>query len=491
MNSIKQFVVLTAAALALALAGCDSSSNSNSSTPPVAVPPATVTDVVSVGVISGFGSVIVGGVEYNTDASTVVMDDAPGILADLKIGMVVSIHGTVDDNSGAATASDIKFVDDADGIITSIDRLNNSFVILGRTVLVDELTVFDNATFTTLAVGNVVQVSGLWRSQERIQATHIERKANSYTAGMDIEVKGVINSLNTALKQFSIGTQLCDYSSAMLELGGATLSDGLYVEVASTTALSNGDLILDRIRARDQDQDRDRLCDSDCDFELEGYITRFVSPTDFDIDGYPVSTTDATNYVNGSVDELALDARVAAEGTLDANDILMADTIVFRHAALVQIEADIESIDATSSSVTLLGINVATNEFTVFRDGSGMTMREFGLDDLAVGDRIEIRAYMDGSTLVATRLDRDDADDTVTLKALVETVSQPTLTLLGITVVSDQNTVFRNLGQDVTDADSFFAAVMMDSVVKAEGTYNGSSILASQLYLRDCDNSCL
>jgi hypothetical protein len=277
----------------------------------------------------------------------------------------------------------------------------------------------------------------------------------------------------------------------MLELGGATLADGLYVEVTSTSALSNGDLILDRIQSRDRDQDRDRLCDSDCDFELEGYVTRFVSPTDFDVDGYPVSTTDATAYVNGTVADLVLDARVAVEGSLDANDILVADTVVFRLAALVQIEADVEAIDSGNGSITLLGINVATDESTIFRDDSDIDIREFGLADLAVGDRVEVRAYMDASTLVATRLERDDADDTVTLKANVGAVSQPTLILLGITVTSDQNTVFQNLAQEITDADSFFAAVTTDSIVKAEGSYDGASILASQLYLRDCENSCL
>ena len=492
MNNTKLITALVSAVLALTLAGCGGSSTNS---PPTVAPPPTTTDVVSVGTISGFGSVITNGVHYDTSSCTVTLDGAPATLSQLRVGMVVSIQGTVNDASGAASASQIQFVDDAEGMITSMDRASNRFVVLGRTVLVDELTIFDNATFDTLGVGNMVQVSGLLRSQERIQATHIERKANMYAAGMENQVKGEINSLDTSLQRFNIGTQSCDYSAAMLELGGETLADGLYVEVASNSALMNGIMLVDRIqtrdRNRDRDQNRDRLCDSGCVFDLEGYVTRFNSPTDFDVDGIAVSTTDSTVYINGTVDNLVIDANVGVAGTLDASGILVADTIVFRIPSLVQIEADVESIDADNASIVLLGVTVANNEFTMFRDNSDIDVREFGLDDLAVGDRVEIRGHMDGETLVAAVLERDDADDSVTLKALVETAAQPNLTMLGTMVTSNQDTVFHNEANEIIDADSFFALVTTDSVVKAEGAYDGSSILASTLFLRDCDENCL
>ena len=488
MIHTKQTTALIAAVLALTFVGCDSSSSDTPAT--VALSP-TTTDVVSVGTISGFGSVIANGVQYDTSSCAVTVDDAPATVSDLRVGMVVSIHGAIDNASGAASASNIRFVDDAEGVITSINAVNNSFVVLGRTVQVDEQTVFDDCTFDTLAVGNVVQVSGLWRSEERVQATHIDRKANAHAAGMEIQVKGEINGLNTALQRFNIGEQTCDYSAAMLELGGEALENGLYVQASSNSSLVNGVFLLDRIQARDRNQDRDRLCDSECDFSLEGYVTRFESPTDFDVDGFAVSTTDSTVYVHGFVENLMIDARVAVEGTLDANNVLVADTIVFRHTSFVQIDSDVESIDANSASLVLLGVTVVADEFTAFRDDSDINIREFGLDDIAVGDRVEVRGYMDGDRLVATMMERDDADDDVTLKALVDAVAQPTLTLLGITVTSDQDTVFQNQSMDIIDADTFYALVTTDNVVKAIGSYDGSSILASTLYLRDCDQNCL
>ena len=471
---------------ALLVVGC---SDSDSSIPPVVVPPATTSDVVTVGTISGFGSVISHGIEFNTDSASVVMDGQPANLSDLRIGMMVTIRGTVNDETGAAVASAIHFADDVEGPITSINTVNSTFVVLGRTVFFDELTVFDNALFNNLAAGNMVQVSGQWRSQERIQATHIERKANAYAAGMEMEVKGEVNGLNIGTQHFNIGTQPCDYSAAMLELGGADLVDGLYVEVSSTSPISNGDLILDRIQARDQDRDRDQLCDSDCDFDLDGYVTMFVSPTEFEVDGAPVSTTAATTYVNGTVATLALDVRLAVSGTLDDAGVLIADRIVFHLPSLIEIEADVEAIG--NATVTVLGVAVSTNEDTIFRDHGSVLVREFGLDDLAIGDRIEVRAYLDGNTVVATKLERDDADDGVTLKAPVDAVARPSLTMLGVTVTSDPDTVFQNAVMEIVDADEFFLIVVPDSLVKAEGSYDGTLILADELFLRECEDNCM
>ena len=59
----------------------------------------------------------------------------------------------------------------------------------------------------------------------------------------------------------------------------------------------------------------------------------------------------------------------------------------------------------------------------------------------------------------------------------------------GVTV--DAETVFQTADVQAVDADTFFGIVATDSLVKAEGTYNGTSILADKLFLRVCQNSCL
>ena len=473
--------------VAMALAAC-SDSDSFVASPPAA----STTDVVTIGPITGFGSVVAHGVRYDTSSTTVLVNGQPGSLSSLRVGMMVSIKGTVDDRTGVARAGEIRFAADLTGPVTSVDRDNGTFVMLGRTVVVDELTFADGDSLDALAMGHVVQVSGQYRSQDRIQATHVRRLANAYQAGMQMQIRGEIADLDEGNLRFRIGAQDCDYSGSALELGGADLANGLFVEVTSTVPVANGDMILDRIQARDRDRDRDRLCDSDCDFEIEGYVTAFVSATEFEVDGQPVTTTGSTVYVNGAVDTIALDVKLAVDGTVDADGVLIADRIVFRLPSLVEIDADIEAIDTAAGSVTVLGIVVQTDAMTMFRDHSAADVIDFGLEDLVVGDRAEIRACIDGDAVVATRLERDDADDGVTLMAPVDSVDRPSLTLLGVVSTSDQETVFHNTAKEVIDADAFFGLVEPGSLVRNEGAWSGSAILADKMYLRVCsDNSCL
>ena len=259
-----------------------------------AIQPLSTTEVVASGTVTGFGSVIANGIRFNTDAATVTMNGAPGNLSDLRVGMVVSIRGTVNDATGAAVASQIMFSHDAEGPVRNINTFQNRFVVLGQTVMLDELTVFEDMSPQDMADGNMVRVSGQWRSQERIQATHVHRIADAYAPGMMMKVKGEVSQLNTATQRFNIGTQSCDYSAASLELGDAGLANGLYVEVSSSSPMSSGDMLVDRVQARDRDRDRDQLCDRDCDFEIEGYVTSFTSATEFEVDGQPVTTTETT-----------------------------------------------------------------------------------------------------------------------------------------------------------------------------------------------------
>lgn len=478
---------ILATLLGMFAASCGGGDSGSTSSP---APAASTHNVVSAP-ITGFSSVIANGVEFETAAAIVTLDDQPGSVSDLRVGMVVTIGASTDPATGVARADEIAFSDNAQGPVSDIDRDTGSFVVLGQTFMVDELTAFDDASFDDLATGNVVQVSGLWLSQNRFQATHVIRLARAYAAGMTMETKGVISSLDIGRQRFNIGLQRFDYSQAALELGGADLSDGMYVEVSGTTPIVAGEMRLDRVKARDRLRDRYRLCVEGCDFDLVGYVTSFVSATEFEVDGYPVTTTPSTVYLKGSVDALALDVKVSITGVLDEANVLVADRVVFHVPSVVEIAADIEGIDGDNRTVTVLGVEVWTNEFTLFRDHTTSGPLDFGFDDLATGDRIQIRAVLDAGSVIATRLERDFPDIGVTLKAPVESVDPPSITLLGVSVMSDANTIFQNASHLEVDAETFFTLVDLDRLVRVEGFYDGSSITASKMFLRDCLNSCL
>jgi hypothetical protein len=482
--------LLIALAGVLVLGGCGGGSSSSSSQP-VSDPAAS--DVITFGTITRFGSVYANGAVFDCDDAAVSMNDEPGTVSDLRIGHVVAIRAHTRTRAQQAVAQTVRCRDAAQGSVTDLDPERHRFTVLGRIVQFDELTVFENVGYDQLANGNVVQVMGLERSENRVQATFVRRIANAWAPGMQMRVRGEIDGLDPALMRFKIGTQWCDYSSATLELESADLANGLYAEVSSTSPVTNGLLLLDQIRARDRDRDRDRdkLCAAGCSYDIEGYITDFISPLEFVVDGTTVTTTPATVYVNGSIDTLALDVRVAVSGRYNEEGVLVASKIVYRVPVVVQVEADAGSIDTAEATVTLLGIRVATDDSTIFRDASDAAVREFWLDDLAVGDRIAVRAYLDGTSVVAARLERVDADENVILKAPVETIGRPALTLLGVTVIAGDGTLFRAADQSLIDAEAFFAEVEPGMIVRAAGVDNGGTVLADTLFIRDCGESCL
>jgi hypothetical protein len=450
-------------------------------------------DVFSYGTVTRFGSVYVNGGGFECDSAAVTLNGAPAHISDLRVGHVVSIIGTARNRRRTVEARAIGCRDEAVGPISGLDPERNSFVLLGRDVLFDELTVFENAGFAELANGNLVRVMGYERYGNRIQATHIDRVANAWTRGMLMKLKGELADHDPGLMRFRVGRQWCDYSRAMLELGGADLANGLFVEVQSTAPIADGDLILDQVEARDRDRHRDRekLCGSACSVHIEGFITDYDSPLQFVVDGITVTTTEATIFVNGSIDTLGLDTRLAVSGIYDDEGLLLAEKIVFRLPSMIRIEADVEAVDIGEAELTVLGIRIRTSDATFFHDASEADLVEFWLDDLAVGDRVLIRARLQGSEVLATRLEREEADDQVTLKAPVERIERPVLMLLGVAVAARDDTVYRAVDKSVLDGDAFFELVQAGTLVQAVGAYGGTTISADKLVIRECMNSCL
>ena len=76
-------------------------------------------------------------------------------------------------------------------------------------------------------------------------------------------------------------------------------------------------------------------------------------------------------------------------------------------------------------------------------------------------------------------------------RASNDQINRPSITLLGITATSDQDTVFQSTAYEVIDADTFFGLVEVGDILKTEGTWDGAAISAEQMFLRDCAEGCL
>lgn len=293
--------------------------------------------------------------------------------------------------------------------------------------------------------------------------------------------------MDTVAGTFQINGQIVDYSSATLEdFPSGQIEDGLRVEAEGTSFGPGGELIATKVEFED---DELPVGDDD-DVEIEGLITRFVSATDFDVAGQPVTTTQSTVFENGSAGDLAAGVKVEVEGAVDPDGVLVADKVSLRTNSNVEIEAPVDSVDAGAGSLTVLGLTITTTPTTRYEDDSDMDDDAFGLGDIASGNWVEVKAFADGSgDLVATEIERDDADDEVEIRAPLDSVSRPDLQLLGLTVQTDANTRFEDASEMPISADDFFAQAGAGTVVQITGIVIGDGvILASEAELEEPDD---
>jgi len=283
---------------------------------------------ISSGPVTGFGSVFVNDVEFDTTTSSVTIDGAPDDGTDphrgLKVGMVVKVDGEFADDGIHGTATEIEYKDNVEGPVDSItptiDPTINRAVVLGQTVILDKTqTHFENTTFDTLAQGDFVEVSGLVDDAGQIRATYVEVK----TPG-EMEVKGTIKNLDMQAKTFKINALIVDYSSTNTsDLPGGVPADGQYVEVKGMT-YSGGTLT-----ATEVEMDDDTLGAADAGkVEMEGYVTDVTPPSQFTVGTQAVQTTSSTVFENGTASNIVKGSKVEVEGPL-AGGVLTATKVSF------------------------------------------------------------------------------------------------------------------------------------------------------------------
>ncbi len=431
------------------------------------------------GPITGFGSVIVNGVRYSTSGASIIVDDAPATEADLAIGQVVHIEGSVDATGTTGTATTITFDDDVEGPVQSINLATGRIVVLGQPVQTSAATSFGDGitprSLEGLAVGDHVEVSGLVAADGVINATRIERRATA----APLEVKGSVSALDAANQRFVINLLEVDYSAAQLEgFSSGAPANGDVVEVHGSLD-SGGTLVATRVER----EDRDLGGGDDDEADFEGLVTRFASTTDFDVAGQPVTTTAATEYRDGTAADLQLGVNIEVEGGFDAAGRVVAEKIEFRREAEIRIEATVDAVDAAARTLVALGVTVRTSDTTRFEDHSDADLETFGIGDIRVGDFVEVRAFGDGSSLVATRLEREEPEDEVELRGRAGALAPPSLEVAGVSVQTTADTQFEREDEEI-DAETFFAEAD-GRIVEVDGSWDGSTLTVDEAEIED------
>jgi Domain of unknown function (DUF5666) len=481
IRNLAKSTMLIVAALITACGG--GSGGSTSSTPSAA------TSVVTIGTITGFGSVFVNGVRFDVSAAQITVNGQPGTQADLRVGQVVKVKGKSTAATAQGTAQSIEFDHNLEGPIEN-DPAAGSFMLLGQTVMTDGSTSFDpripGAAFAGLKKGDVVEVSGFAQADGSILATRIELESGSHK----LEVRGVITVADDMAKTFNIGDLVVDYSQATLQgFTAAAPAVNDVVKVKGSGIDPQGRLTATQVELKtntDMHGDGQHV-------EIEGLITVVASDTTFTVNGQDVLITPDTKIeVQGGASgtKLAKDMRVEVEGQINAAGVLEAKKIeveVGSEAALLGMVDSVDTTDPKAPKVVVQGITVTLTDRTRLEDRTTLRIERFSLADLGKGDTVVVRGaevVTNGvSSLVASRLERVPASDVVLLGGLASALAptEHTFKVLGQAIVTDMSTVFSAEESPLTAEEFFMKAD--GKTVRVKATVAAGVFTATQVKL--------
>ena len=497
----KMYLIVFAAVLALH--GCSGGSSSpppsNGGNPPPPPPTGGITRTgvaFAVGPITGFGSVIVNGVRYDTSSATFTKDGVESSQAEMSIGEFVVVTGTIDDDNTNAVATTVEFEDLVEGPIGEFTA--SGFVALGQTVVLGGASIDDSCP-DPLIVGVNVEVSGTFFENGDIDASRVECKG----ALLEMEVKGKASVVTATT--FQINALTVNYDGITpRDFPGGAITDGDPVEVKGTSLDAGPPLTL---TATDVEFKGPRFGDNEGDHvEVEGFIADFVSETEFTVSTIPVTTDDNTSYepAGMSAADLGPNLKVEVEGDYNSDNILLATKIQFKQGTNIRVVGQVDSVNPGANSLVILGITITTEDSRFedkFDPPGGAREEMLDIGDLNPLDYVEVRGQefpADSGIVAAVILERDDppevAGEETILRGFVDTngnTNRPILTILDVDISTDDNITeyFDDRGSNdevPMTPDAFWAEVAEGVLVKAKGTETSvDAMFADELELED------
>lgn len=443
---------------------------------------------ITIGAVSGFGSIFVNGIEYDTSTAEIIVEGAQigvgdqSVLDNLSVGKVVRIEGPIpEDYTGAA--SRVVYNDNVEGPvdnITNIDSHTKEVIVMGQPVIVDDLTSFENTSFDLIAKGNVLEVSGHIYTEGFVYATYVEKKADFLAPDAPVDLKGIVQDLDTLSETFKINTLTIDYSLVDTNsLSSGNPANGQLLEVKGTLD-SNDTLVASSIEVEDE------LGRDDADTaDVEGIVTEFFSISEFYVGNHLIKTDALTVFEGMLPEDIDVGTKLVVTGALK-DRILLADKIKSREK--VKLESNVANVNPFDDTLTLSALEtiaIILNELTKIQGDVSQ------INDIQVADHVRIfgRVLSDGSVLAARVFVKSSSDDKVKLKGPVESISEPNIVILSITIDS---TFIPDDGFEMSDGTpitpvEFFAMVREDDIVNVKGTFDGIDLIWNGIELEKAD----
>ena len=431
---------------------------------------------VTSGTVTGFGSVFVNGVEFETDSSSFdVDDDNSASQADLGIGMVVTVVGTVNADGISGDAVSIEYDEEVEGPIANnpvedADMTTKTFLVFDITVIANKnTTAFSSTDYASLAKDDIVEVSGFFDDSGVLLATWIEKEDELSLGTSEVEIKGTVTGFNN-VDTFTLGgvTVTFDGTTDLSEVPGGVITNGQFIEVKGVLNTSTSIFAL-RIEQEDEGFD-----DSENNISIEGLVTDFNGLDNFRVSGQLVDASAAEFMPQALSGSLKNGDKVEVEGLISSG-VLQADEVEQRGGS-VKIGAQVTGVDVPGATLTLevvMGepaITVRTDTQTQMEDDE-FGVEPFSLADIQAGDEIILEGFIDSGNVVATQLQRkvlEKYELQATLDAANGNDLSGSVTILGVTIATDGLTGFEAADETSITGTAFYSQALTGDLVAFE-----------------------
>ncbi|NSY32645.1 hypothetical protein KIJ96_17985 [Pseudoalteromonas piscicida] len=428
------------------------------------------TSVSAQGTVTGFGSVYVNGVRYET---------TPDQQANLKVGMLINLQGKQGADGNFAVADSIIYDATAKGVVTAVDYAKQTITVLGQEFSVDKRTKLEVA-FTEITTGDFVEISALHQGQGQYVATRIDVEEQNG----EFEIEGKVAELDLDAKTFKLGMLTIDYSQAT-EVEG-TLENNAIVEVEASSLPIDGVLLADSVEV-----DSNEPVSTGAVAKFEGIVTQ-VSDDTFAIGGHSFTLNDDTDFKKGDDDDLQIGMRVFVLAVA-TEEGLIAKKVRFDKHSEIELTGVVEDIDLEAQTLTVFGSTYFVDSYTQFEDDSDAEDIELKLEKLSVGDVVEIEAFgFEGAYVVRDleRISASDFDDQqeheVEGKITAVNAGEQTITV-GKLVFAINGATELELEDDV-NLTTFFEQVAAGDIAEVDYVIQGDSLIATKVEVDDKDD---
>lgn len=447
--------------LSLTLAACGSSGGSGDATP---VPPSATAKSV-VGMITGFGSVYVNGVEYDTNGASYDVDDASASDdSALAVGMVVKVRGSVNADGRTGSASSVSYDDEVEGLVEDLatdagDPSIKTFTVMNTMVRVDQnSTNFDGEddaafSFETIMNRDNVEVSGEYEG-DILVASYVEKQDS---ADDDFEAKGTVTEYDDAdhfVLVLKNGSTLDVTLAAGAEIPSVGIANDQYVEVEGTIPDPAGfpdSIVVTKVELEDNDHFGN---DDDDEVEVKGMLNYHADTETWSVRDVMIAFSDNTEYKPESLMDSIADG--SATGlTVEVEGFYLEEALQVEEIELEEDELELKG-DATvlesagprdgtiqlSFGMATGTVDVVVNSDTMFRDDEAMD--HFDLDSIMDSAKVEVEArWADDGSIIASSLHLED-DMGYEIKGPLDEIDAVSVSVLDVIFGVNENTFFEN-----------------------------------------------